>query len=272
MPPRDAHSQKEAKMRLWNRRNQGFTLIELLVVIAIIAILAAILFPVFAQAREKARSASCLSNLKQVGIAVMMYTQDYDEVYPANYTYRPWSGNQGGGLDQSQGLFWWQDLVAPYIKNAAVFLCPSASPHLAYTYGRPNGLVSPLIKDYTASVSCDGRTPAPWNSAVACGVFVNGDSASRTLANVEAPADTIAIFDGLNFELWRIEQTDAWVNSGRGPSFWGNDPDPVNHPFGHVAKRHTGGFNATYADGHAKWIRNSRLIDWTTKKTGAPAS
>jgi prepilin-type N-terminal cleavage/methylation domain-containing protein len=72
------------------RKRSGFTLIELLVVIAIIAILAAILFPVFAQAREKARSASCLSNLKQIGLAVMMYTQDYDEIYPANYTYRAW--------------------------------------------------------------------------------------------------------------------------------------------------------------------------------------
>jgi len=258
-----------------NSSRTGFTLIELLVVIAIIAILAAILFPVFAQARDKARSASCLSNLKQIGLAVMMYNQDYDEVYPANYTYRSWSagsnplgGNAGAGI----GLFWWQDLVAPYVKNDGVWLCASAAPHLAYTYGRPVGFPYPLVKDYTASVACDGRTPAPWSSNIACGVFVNGDSGTRTLANVEAPADTIAIFDGLNFELWRLEQTDAWANSGRGPSTWGNDPDPVGHPNGHVAKRHTGGFNAAYADGHAKWIRNSRLIDWVTKKTGAPAS
>ncbi|HEY3298451.1 MAG TPA: prepilin-type N-terminal cleavage/methylation domain-containing protein, partial [Armatimonadota bacterium] len=70
------------------KRNSGFTLIELLVVIAIIAILAAILFPVFAQAREKARSASCLSNEKQIGLGLMMYMQDYDETYPMAYYYQ----------------------------------------------------------------------------------------------------------------------------------------------------------------------------------------
>src|SRR5579872_7481927 len=82
-------------------RRSGFTLIELLVVIAIIAILAAILFPVFAQAREKARAITCLSNLKQIGLACTMYTQDYDETLPF-----AWSA-QGG----------WYNLLQPYIKN-----------------------------------------------------------------------------------------------------------------------------------------------------------
>src|SRR5713226_635305 len=103
------------------RRRGGFTLIELLVVIAIIAILAAILFPVFAQAREKARSATCLSNNKQIGLAVAMYLQDYDSAYPAQ---------KGDGIfvfaakgkDQGQNYY---DELMPYVKNGPVWICPS---------------------------------------------------------------------------------------------------------------------------------------------------
>src|SRR5437667_1419743 len=100
------------------RRTKGFTLIELLVVIAIIAILAAILFPVFAQARDKARQATCISNLKQLGTGLMMYAQDYDEALPYGYNY-----SADGSL-----LYWWQDSIRPYVKNEAVYTCPSAAP------------------------------------------------------------------------------------------------------------------------------------------------
>lgn len=91
-------------------RTRGFTLIELLVVIAIIAILAAILFPVFAKAREKARQSSCLSNIKQVGLAFMQYSQDYDERLPAGY---------------SGGVGWWTSAITPYMKNTQILTCPS---------------------------------------------------------------------------------------------------------------------------------------------------
>src|SRR5436309_7806387 len=100
------------------RRRHGFTLIERLVVIAIIAILAAILFPVFAQAREKARQASCMSNMRQFSTAGMMYTQDYDEKYVPPYKYE---GTQG----DISVLYWWDDLLQPYIKNRQLPLCPS---------------------------------------------------------------------------------------------------------------------------------------------------
>ncbi|HHX38400.1 MAG TPA: DUF1559 domain-containing protein [Armatimonadetes bacterium] len=102
------------------RRIPGFTLIELLVVIAIIAILAAILFPVFARARENARKSTCQSNLKQIGMAVQMYAQDYDEIYP------------GISMATATSQCWTNDLLDPYIKNAKVWVCPSIT---SGTYG-----------------------------------------------------------------------------------------------------------------------------------------
>ncbi len=95
-------------------RRRAFTLIELLVVIAIIAILAAILFPVFSRAREKARQASCQSNLKQIGLATMMYVQDWDETFPGH-----------AGAPHPQGLYDWPFMLYPYVKNIQVFRCPS---------------------------------------------------------------------------------------------------------------------------------------------------
>src|SRR5258708_5928774 len=101
-----------------HRHRSGFTLIELLVVIAIIAILAAILFPVFAQAREKARQSVCSSNLKQIGTAIMMYVQDYEETYPCYSTY------------PNEAVHWY-DMINPYIKagdfKSSIFVCPSVS-------------------------------------------------------------------------------------------------------------------------------------------------
>jgi len=100
-------------------KNRGFTLIELLVVIAIIAILAAILFPVFAKAREKARQSSCISNQKQISTGIMMYSQDYDEMLPIEFF--GWSNVPAT----------WRDIVQPYIKNDKVMMCPSYTTGLA---------------------------------------------------------------------------------------------------------------------------------------------
>jgi prepilin-type N-terminal cleavage/methylation domain-containing protein/prepilin-type processing-associated H-X9-DG protein len=110
-----------------NPKRTAFTLIELLVVIAIIAILAAILFPVFAQAREQARKTTCLSNEKQVSLAMLMYVQDYDESMPlifepANSSTDTTSFGYSAGWNQ----YTWQNLVQPYIKNWAAFICPDS--------------------------------------------------------------------------------------------------------------------------------------------------
>src|SRR5215218_3224774 len=129
-------------MPIFQRRRRGFTLIELLVVIAIIAILAAILFPVFAQAREKARQATCLSNCKQIGLASNMYVQDYDETFPGHN----WPSGEGvHKLPDGrtfQGHVGWPLLFYPYVKNLSVFTCPSdANPRRDFT---DNGTTNPL--------------------------------------------------------------------------------------------------------------------------------
>src|SRR5438128_8863640 len=105
------------------RRSQrfAFTLIELLVVIAIIAILAAILFPVFAQARERARMSACVSNMRQIGSALMMYVQDYDETYPYIRFHCP----GGGGALKGSRCYVWKNAIRPYLKSAEVLACPS---------------------------------------------------------------------------------------------------------------------------------------------------
>src|SRR5688572_10535238 len=154
-------------------RRRAFTLIELLVVIAIIAILAAILFPVFAQARDKARSASCLSNTKQMALAFHTYTQDYDELMPMAY-YGDWAP-----CCAARGGHWpWPKVLIPYVKNKQVYTCPSnARAHW-----------DALLGAYGAGFEYE------FPSVIGYG-YNNYGLDGKSLAQIDRPADTFAILE-----------------------------------------------------------------------------
>jgi len=202
-------------------RTKGFTLIELLVVIAIIAILAAILFPVFAKAREKARQASCLSNVKQIMNAAMMYTQDYDEVM----TWAP--TNWGNGIPWNT----WPFQLEPYMKNWDVLACPSTK----------KGAM-----DY-----CEMHYPVWPTYAVTNAIFCG--AAPVPMATVTSPAQKIYIADS-NHPVLGTEQ--GWLTATAcGHWVCGNNVNTT-----HIwMVPHNGGINVGYCDGHAKWVQGDRL-------------
>ncbi len=203
----------------------GFTLIELLVVIAIIAILAAILFPVFAQARGKARQASCLSNLKQIGLATMMYAQDYDELYPYIYYLSGWTWPYGNLVAPLSGPNTYDggpyvSVLHPYVKNSQIWYCAQVNKDPADHWDDP----------------VTGKAPTNYS--------VN--------SMVVMP------------DLWR-SYGGKWASVPSGPTSLGSVRDPVAtfiwEDWGQAYSEgaiHNKGTNFACCDGHAKWQRQGQ--------------
>lgn len=244
----------------YNRGRRGFTLIELLVVIAIIAILAAILFPVFAQAREKARSASCLSNMKQIGMGMMMYVQDSDDTYPLD-TYLPnqLASDPKAGVPAnmfvnyvgaSGNYITWMDLIFPYVKNIQIFVCPS---------------VKPTTSGAKTSYSCYGYNGAFGGNDVPgtsptfgySTHFSNGTGGgSIATSQVKRISECVLIMDYNSPYGAYADPTDAFG--------WAASSQPLTY---NITIPHLGGANICYADGHAKWVSKGAYIGTATALT-----
>jgi prepilin-type N-terminal cleavage/methylation domain-containing protein/prepilin-type processing-associated H-X9-DG protein len=237
----------------------AFTLIELLVVIAIIAILAAILFPVFAQAREKARSVACLSNQKNIGTAMLMYAQDYDDAIVAWLRIR--DGSDTGTASEIRGKRLWTGTLQPYLKNGGgynpptgIMKCPSWSQERFIKAGNAadcNGAGTydpyfPLLEHFSdygivfqdARLHGSGTQADPHYQFAGSLVYPAPDGKTTYMAEVVRPAETALITDGV---------------TGIGGGFF------IIGAGCEAADMHSGGGNHVFLDGHAKWIaRNSQ--------------
>ena len=217
------------------RKKSAFTLIELLVVIAIIAILAAILFPVFARARENARRASCQSNLKQIGLGILQYTQDYDEKYPMFQ----WNGSGNGAVDIANS---WRRTTFPYVKSTQIYECPSNTYSGRNAYDSENNQMAVLPagsprfpSSYTINGAGNpiGGTPVSETSAPP-------NYAPTTLAAIADPAQTIVVCEY------------SWVDNRL--NWYDGCATNVNCN-GLYFKGHLGNSNFLFTDGHVKALK-----------------
>lgn len=219
---------------------QGFTLIELLVVIAIISILAAILFPVFARARENARRASCSSNLKQIALGVLQYTQDYDEKFPL------YNSNSAANATPSNP-YGWADAIQPYLKSTQIFQCPSES-----TSALVGAAGSPFAGQ--SDPTQVGYTDYSYNARLS--LTDNGFLSVTSQATLTQPTLTVLNCDdyswlSMSFD-WGCNVAAACDNPGvysPGLAQIGNGTKANN--------RHLSGANFSFADGHVKWYKSA---------------
>lgn len=199
--------------------NRAFTLIELLVVIAIIAILAAILFPVLARAKEASKKTVCLSNMKQIGLSVQLYVGDNDDTL---FFRAGWANSRSGNIPQSNAARWW-NLLTPYLKSHEVFRCPSDS------------LPTPS-KDETGSLS------------ISRSYIAISTAESLNLSSVQIPADTMVVT-----EKWGSDYTglvgDSWIEPFNGDMTIDSHDSSRTYK---AADRHTQQLNAVFFDSHAR--------------------
>jgi prepilin-type N-terminal cleavage/methylation domain-containing protein/prepilin-type processing-associated H-X9-DG protein len=213
------------------RKASGFTLIELLVVIAIIAILASILFPVFARARENARRSACLSNTRQQGLGLNMYLQDYDEKFPLYYFLN------GTG---------WANALMPYIKSKQLFVCPNATVYQGCNPLNVDGVQSGSYGynyHFLGDTNWGTTPPTPKVTSLAA---IQQSSKTVAICEITGIVDVAAAYIPT-----------AWT-SGAG-SNCSSGPHTIEDQFG---ARHFDGSNIVFIDGHAKWIKKSVIRDF----------
>jgi prepilin-type N-terminal cleavage/methylation domain-containing protein/prepilin-type processing-associated H-X9-DG protein len=242
-------------------KRNAFTLIELLVVIAVITILSAILFPVFARARENARRAGCMSNLKQMGIAVMMYTQDNDEGFPLAIVSKPTRGTgvtPPPGGEWSNGHWYWPQTIVEYHQSFGVFLCPSSS-KTSYPFRGSSG-------HYGVNRSIMPTTGTPLKLAAL-------QSASSTYLMMDFG---MYVADPSYIKSPPTSQNDYYL-PGYGDAVGINgctldtpDADETFHQSDCQSGRHFGGVNVAFADGHVKWIKSNEVYKEAVKNQASP--
>ena len=286
-----APRRSKKRSRLASGITPGFTLIELLVVIAIIAILAAILFPVFAQAREKARQASCVSNEKQIGVSLLMYSQDFDESMVNHYFGAFNGGSRTNPADPAYGpdtqTAMWMDVIQPYVKNYQIFNCPSQSAYLVPNQFRDSGGASADVKKLpfgaylpATQIPLGSRSRLNGSYAIndAYWSLVNeGLTGSPPVSNASPPSVW-------NIAKLQVPATTIWVIDGDGyfsvsgastqniPGQFSDNAPPVETwngvpKLGNLVARHSGVANTLYCDGHAKAFPISTLLNKVTDDT-----
>lgn len=231
------------RSRFTGGRCSAFTLIELLVVIAIIAILAAILFPVFAQAREKARQTTCLNNTKQLGLGIMQYVQDYDETYPMG-------GFTVPATSPVININRWFKAIVPYTKSSAIRVCPSAKADASMNPDKSNYGIRSDIARYA-------------------------DRGGRPMAEINNTAGTMLLCETLRVDYSKVKRTDpnSWVNAedaGKYPEwdvnglYWDSNGSVFSTQSAlnadrWPAGRHQGFVNIAFCDGHSKAMKVDQL-------------
>ena len=223
------------------KKRRAFTLIELLVVIAIIAILAAILFPVFARARENARRASCQSNLKQIALGISMYNQDYDEKLPP---FINWTDYYNHAAITASNPLGWADMLQPYLKSTQIFQCPS-EPNPPGTTPSTNGLTPDPVgggyTDYEMNLLAAGQSDSAFNSPAST-VLLN-DGGSATSYSYEEGGCSYATSDSIHYTCTSIPTLTPATLTASGPIY--------------PSVRHLDGANFAFADGHVKWEKGA---------------